>query len=193
MIVIGDPRSFAVEFAIREAYQRLSLRALGYFVIHIRGHVYGVKDADATMLANSLDEVEHRIKKRGSHTAAFEAGDAEEIASAYLVSEYEEGVLGEKFLELSKEQFREATYAADLVWVPDGDEAFDDGSHILQFDIGDQVRLVAFKRDYPNRGGVMELCEVWLSATGFYAILKDCRDQFLKLWQSMPKVDSASF
>jgi hypothetical protein len=162
-------------------------------VIHIRGHVYGINDADATMLANSLDEVEHRIRKRGSHTAAFEAGDAEEIAFAYLVSEYEEGVPGEKFLELSKEQFHEATYAADLVWAPDGDEAFDDGSHILQFDIGDQVRLVAFKRDYQKRGGAMELREVWLSAPDFYAILKDCRDQFLKLWQSMPKVDSVSF
>jgi hypothetical protein len=145
------------------------------------------------MLANSLDEVEHRIRKRGSHTAAFEAGDAEEIAFAYLVSEYEEGVPGEKFLELSKEQFHEATYAADLVWAPDGDEAFDDGSHILQFDIGDHVRLVAFKRDYQKRGGAMELREVWLSAPDFYAILKDCRDQFLKLWQSMPKVDSVSF
>ena len=109
------------------------------------------------------------------------------------MSEYEEEVPGEKFLELSREQFHEATYAADLVWAPDGDEAFDDGSHILQFDIGDQVRLVAFKRDYEKRGGAMELREVWLNAPDFYAILKDCRDQFLKLWQSMPKVDSVSF
>ena len=33
-----------------------------------------------------------------------------------------------------------------LVSAPDGDEAFDDGSYVLQFDVGDRVRLIAFKR-----------------------------------------------
>jgi hypothetical protein len=65
-----------------------------------------------------------------------------------LVWKCEEEIPAKKFLELSKEQFHEATYAVDLVGAPDADEAFDDGSHILQFDIGDQVRLVAFKGYY---------------------------------------------
>jgi hypothetical protein len=56
-MLIGDPRSFAVESEISRAYLRLSSRALGYFVIHINGKSYGVKTADATMLAGSFDEV----------------------------------------------------------------------------------------------------------------------------------------
>jgi hypothetical protein len=192
-MVIGDPQSFAIEFVIRDAYQRESLRALGYFVIHACGHVYGVKEPDATMLANSLDEVECRISERGRHTAAFgNTSDAHEIASAYLVSEYEDEVPNETFFELSREQFRDAIYAADLVWAPDGDEAFDDGSHVLQFDIGERVRLIAFKRDYQSRGGTTELQEVWLNAPDFYTVLEECRDCFLNQWQDSPKVDSAS-
>ena len=31
-----------------------------------------------------------------------------------------------------------------IVWAPDGDEAFDDGSYVLQVESGDQVRLIAF-------------------------------------------------
>lgn len=193
-MVIGDPQSFAIEFVIREAYQRQSLRALGYFVIHVRDHMYGVSEPDATLMACSLDEVERRIAERGCHTAAFgDASDAQSIASAYLVSEYEDEDSSERFFELSREQFRDAIYAADLVWAPDGDEAFDDGSHVLQFDIGERVRLIAFKRDYRSRGGTTELQEAWLNARDFYAVLAECRNRFLNQWRAEPKVDSATF
>ncbi len=32
-----------------------------------------------------------------------------------------------------------------LMWAPDGDEAFDDGSYVLQIDSGSLVRLIGFK------------------------------------------------
>ena len=31
------------------------------------------------------------------------------------------------------------------MWAPDGDEPFDDASYVLQFDVKDRVRLIAFK------------------------------------------------
>lgn len=45
-MTIGDPAVFAVESQITSAYERLSLRALGLFVIHIQGQTYGVRLPD---------------------------------------------------------------------------------------------------------------------------------------------------
>lgn len=120
-LVVGD---VAICQNRKPIEQQIKIGSMPYD--QLRGHVYGVKDADAIMLANSPAEIEHLIRKRSSHTAAFEAGDAEEIVSAYLVPEYEEEVPGEKFVELSRKQFNEAIFAADLLWAPDGDAAFDD-------------------------------------------------------------------
>jgi hypothetical protein len=36
-------------------------------------------------------------------------------------------------------------YLTRVAWAPDGDATFDDGTCILQLDIGDLVRLIAFK------------------------------------------------
>jgi hypothetical protein len=55
-----------------------------------------------------------------------------------------------------------------ICWAPDGDEAFDDGSYILHFDIGNRVRLVAFKS---QAGGYhndpMTLRDLWIEAEEF--------------------------
>jgi hypothetical protein len=47
---------------------------------------------------------------------------------------------------MSEAQFTKTLHSNSLVWAPDGDEAFDDSSNVLQFDIADPVRLIAFKR-----------------------------------------------
>lgn len=36
-------------------------------------------------------------------------------------------------------EFVRALYAAKIQWAPDGDEAFDDGSFVLQFDVDDKA------------------------------------------------------
>jgi hypothetical protein len=72
---------------------------------------------------------------------------------------------------------------------PDGDEAFDDRSYVLQFDVGDRVRLIAFR---PMEGSCLHdpatLRDVWLVANDFYRILQDWLDAFEAEWASMPKV-----
>jgi hypothetical protein len=40
---------------------------------------------------------------------------------------------------------RDMIYSRHILWAPDGDAAFDDGSYILQFDVDERVRLIAFK------------------------------------------------
>ena len=165
-MIVGDRSIFAIESGITQAFRNPSLRALGFFVIHVGGRRYGVYSSDATMLANSFDEVEKRLADRGRHTAPFATeADAGEIADAFRRAIYAEerkdtyfGIpLGEFCNRFSRE-------SNDLVWAPDGDEAFDDGSYVLQFDVQDRVRLIAFKRGEQYLHDPATLSDVWLAS-----------------------------
>ena len=75
----------------------------------------------------------------------------------------------------------------DCMWAPDGDEAFDDGSYVLQFDVKDRVRLIAFKSDGKYSYDPSTLSDVWLAAENYYGVLKQWRDAFESEWISAPK------
>ena len=87
---------------------------------------------------------------------------------------------------MSEAQFTKTLYSKSLVWAPDGDEAFDDGSYVLQFDVGDRVRLIAFKRP-ESLVDPTSVREVWLSSDTFYSTLREWRNTFLAEWESLPK------
>jgi len=89
-MIVGNPVLFAIESDVTQAYEKLSLRALGFFVIHVLGRRFGVKSPDATMLANSFDEVGKRIAERGRHNAPFAVADAGELANAVRRALYAE-------------------------------------------------------------------------------------------------------
>jgi hypothetical protein len=89
-VIIGDPSTFAIESRVLEAFHRLSFRALGSFTIYLNGLRYGVDEPDATMMALSLEEVERRIRDRGSHITPFTNGEAGAIADAYRCALYGE-------------------------------------------------------------------------------------------------------
>jgi hypothetical protein len=59
-------------------------------------------------------------------------------------------------------------------------------SRVLQFDVGDRGRLIAFNRPdslvYPA-----SVREVWLSSDTFYNALRESRDTFMAEWESLPK------
>src|SRR5262249_5900052 len=141
--LVGDTSVFAIESEITVAYHRASFRALGFFTIYVRGKMFGFRKPDATMLACSFDAVETRLSNAGSHTFPFGDADAASIVSAYehalFIDDGTKSCFG-----MSSQAFIELLHEKNIVWAPDGDEAFDDGSHILQFDIGDRVRLIAF-------------------------------------------------
>ena len=67
-----------------------------------------------------------------------------------------------------------------ILWAPDGDEAFDDGGHVLQFDIGDQVRLIAFV-NRPSEDDALR--EVWLNADNFYGLITEWHNGFEAEWR----------
>jgi hypothetical protein len=189
-MTVGDPSRFAIESAITDAYERLSLLGLGFFVIHVGGRRYGVYSPDATMLACSLDTVEKRIAHRGKHTSPFATElDAGKIADAVRNAIYaNEDERDESYFGVSRPEFEDLIRSNHILWAPDGDEAFDDGSFVLQFDVMDRVRLVAFTSGENYLHDPPTLRDVWLPAEEFYDVLQRWRKAFLAEWATMRKV-----
>ena len=186
-MIIGNTSRFAIESSVTKAYERLSFRGLGFLVIHVGGVSYGRPSADSTMLACSFDEVERRIARRGTHSVPFAAEpDAGKIADSFR-----DAVYGDKpkvsYFGIPRVQFVEMLYLKRIVWAPDGDEAFDDGSYILQFDIQDSVRLIAFRCGPGLFHDPTTLTDVSLQAEDFYGLLQKWHDAFGAEWASSAK------
>ena len=173
-ILIGDKSRFAIESGILRAYENRPVTALGFFVIYLEGYCYGVREPDATMLGNSMDEVKKRISYRGEHIASFaNEPDALKVAKAYRDVIYSRAYNGADVLGVSTQQFNEAIFSKNIQWAPDGDEAFDDGSYILQFDLENDVRLIAFRCDENGDPLKQSLRDLRITANEFYEILKN--------------------
>jgi hypothetical protein len=188
-MVIGNPASFALESRITTAYSELGLRALGLFVIHICGKRYGVYEPEATMLASAFDKARERISWRGRHTAPFSSEpDAGRIADLYRLAIYAPDQENEIFLGHTHEEFRTSFYSSKLVLAPDGSEAFDDGSFVLQFDKEEHVRLIGFKTNKEGYGHEpSSLADVWIGTNEFYRILEEWANAFEREWCAAPK------
>lgn len=186
-MIVGDPRVFAIESGIQEAYTRPGLCALGFFVIHVAGNRYGVREPDASLLANSIDEVQRRIAHRGTHTAPF----AREPEPGKIADSFRDAVFANdpraEYLGIPLDDFRDVVYSNRIVWAPDGDECFDDGSYVLHLDIQDQVRLIAFKCSESHHHDPSTLRDVWMEAEIFYGVLQHWSRAFEREWVSLPK------
>jgi hypothetical protein len=191
-MIVGNPKVFAIESGIAQAFERPSVRALGFFVIHLGGIRYGSYAPKATLLACSFDEVKRRISDWGIHTAPFaEEPDARKISEAFRRAVFGEGEGDEvEFLGISRTDFDGLfdRNSNSLMWAPDGDEAFDDGSYILQFDVAERVRLIAFRCTKEGVPDDSTLKDVWVSAATFYETLREWSQTFEKEWTSILKV-----
>ncbi|QKD02310.1 Imm42 family immunity protein [Mesorhizobium loti] len=180
--VVGDRTSFAIESAITQAFPNHAQGALGYFLIHIRGKAYGVHEPDASMLGCSFEAVNDRLRRRGTHQVLFlSTMDASQIAEAFLDAVYRQTARVDYF-GLPAIEFTEILYGNAIVWAPDGDEAFDDGSHVLQFDVGNKVRLIAFVNTESPEDVGGTVVEEWLDDEVFYSVLSRWREQFAAEW-----------
>ncbi|MBY5900189.1 hypothetical protein HFO88_07555 [Rhizobium leguminosarum] len=181
-MIVGDRTAFAIESEITKAFPSISQRALGSFVLHIRGRTFGVQEPDASMLGHSFHEVNDRLRRRGTHCIPVLADiDAAQIADAYIDAIFRETTRTDYF-GLSREEFTEAIHTSAVTWAPDGDEAFDDGSYVLQLDVGNKVRLIAFiNTDSPEDVGAT-LSEEWLDAGLFYGVLSRWSELFAAEW-----------
>jgi len=144
-------------------------------------------------MACSFDTVAERITQRGTHTAPFSnEPDAGKIADAYRDATYAPDQENDEFFDLAQSEFSDCFYSNSLVWAPDGNEAFDDWSYVLHFDVKNHVRLIGFrscKEGYHHDPAT--LSDVWLEADKFYQILKTWRDSFDVEWKATPKLFKA--
>ena len=181
-MIVGERGLFAIESEITRAVPNLSQRALGFFVIHVGGQTFGIKQPDASMMGCSFNEVNERLKRRGTHsTPILDDVGAGDVAQAYLDAIYRDARRTDYF-GLSGAKFVEAVYSNFVTWAPDGDEAFNDGSHVLQFDIGRRVRLVAFVNTDSPDDMVGTISEEWLEAELFYDVLSRWSELFASEW-----------
>jgi hypothetical protein len=172
-MLVGDPKTFAVESEITQAYPSEAQMAVGYFNIHILGKRYGVFQHDASLLGCSFREVVERLERRGEHTAILDGRfDGYAIAEQFLKAHYG---------ELSNSCLADAILARHILWAPDGDAAFDDGGHVFQFDVGNKVRLLGCIN---SQQGPDRFAELWLDGDDFYGLLGAWRDAFFENWQS---------
>ncbi|QEE29653.1 hypothetical protein FTW19_17665 [Terriglobus albidus] len=186
-MIIGDPSIFAIESIISKVSEDQGLRRLGYFFIHISGFEFGVRTRSATMLANSFDEVGRRISGRGKHIANFSRSySAQEIAVAAHAVLYAEGIPLSQLLGQPTEAVLNEIENARLVWAPDGDAAFDDGSIVLQMDVDREVRLIGFRNSGLQFSEIGDVSEAWLDSKVYYDdVLNEWARQFVEEWESL--------
>lgn len=187
-MIVGDPSLFAIESDVSEAYSQLSLLASGYFTVVIKGFRYGVQERDATTLACSLVEIQRRIRERGKHVGPY----FDSLPAATIV----EWFRGLYYTDLPQYHHADtivplynSLFTRHIAWAPNGDSAFDDGSHVLQFDVADTARLIAFKSVCDGLYDPATLNEVFVSSNAFYSVLSEWTTQLLSQWASMPKCD----
>ena len=186
-MIVGNPSTFALESRVNKAFERMSFRALGSFTILIDGQRYGVHEPNATLLAVSLDEVQRRIHRRGTHLTPFTHADPGVIADAFRAAIYGKEY-GTPYPGMTLEDLANIVYSSRITWAPDGDQAFDDGSYVLQFDSDHRVRLVAFKTRQDGHYDPPTLKDLWLESEQFYGVLHRWHADFLAESESLPKV-----
>ena len=182
-------KDFAIESHISSAYSNKGIMAIGYFLIQIKGVSYGVKENDATALANSYDAVIRRMEMRGKHIAPADLIILPSLELAQITNSSLYGSIDNKDsweFSIPSNELADIIYQNNLIWAPDGDEAFDDGSRVFQFDIDEEiVRLIGYKttEDY----NVHTLSDLKMDSNEFYATLQEWSDSFYQEWQSLRK------
>ena len=189
-MIVGDPAKFAIESEITKAYERHRLMALGYFVVHLKGFRFGLSDPDATMLADAFYAMQERVARRGSYLAPL-AGEpsAGAIADAVIQAIYADVPLTTMLLGWTEADIRRAINGNRIDWGPYLDEAFDDRSHLLQFDVEERVRLIGYRHGEHYRHDPATLREIWLPADEFYRILQTWYERLEAEWASLPTTD----
>lgn len=185
-MLFGDPSEFALEHSITQVYRPESQFALGYFLIMVQGTEFGVRAPDATLMACSYDEVCRRLASRGLHLwPELTEEPAESIALSFART-CRDPDFGEKlqFRGESLAEFCSKLFACKIVWAPDGDEAFDDGSYVFHFDLPDAVRLIAFKLLDSEDETLASVRELRMDADRFYSTLRSWRDGIRGEWET---------
>jgi hypothetical protein len=179
-MTIGDKNRFALESHIETIAPSLGHVALGFFLIHLESKEYGVRKSDATMLGCSTQAVEDRIRSRGKHVGPFGLNIpalalAQATVDLLYADESESHYFGVDASTLEK-----SLLEGQLLWAPDGDEAFDDGSKVIQYDEFDLVRLIGFRYHQDFQVAPESLADVIITADEYYGVLLEWKERFFR-------------
>jgi hypothetical protein len=183
-LIVGDPAKLAIESDITRAIRtEKHVLPSGFFVLHVGGLRYGVHKSDATLLGSSVGEIEDRIIRRGQHVVPFASEPAGAIADAFRDAIYAPNQEQKIFFGIPYSQFEDFIHSRSVRWAPDGDEAFDDGSYVSQFDLGANVRVIAFrcvKHGYHHDPATLR--DLWMDEEEFYCLLRKWHTAHANAW-----------
>ena len=181
-MIFGHKQLFAIESEVSAFYEEPGLAALGFFAIHLKSNSFGVIAPDATMLAAVRDEVKRRIASRGTHIAPFAVDhSAPAITSAIQSAIYDYSWSGQEVLGLPCSVFVDSVVRSHCEFHRRCDESFDDGSMVLFFDVGQDVRCIAQKTFQDKKKDV--LVDLLVPADEYYGVM----GEWLKWFDSLLK------
>jgi len=144
---------------------------------------------EATTLGCSFNEIKNRIVNRGKHIAPFAAElSPAKIADSIHHALYSDDSVASEYFGIPYNEFCNIIHSNNLLWAPDGDEAFDDGSFIFQFDIKDYVRIIGCKYNDSFNCDPDTLTDIRIEANEFYTVLMNWYDKFEQDWKTYCKI-----
>lgn len=182
-MIVGDPTIFAIESSITEAYEEPNRQALGYFLLHVAGRSFGVRDPQAMFLTFPVQRLRSMVRHRGKHRTAIDptvplAEMFEAVMSIWLAEDRET----KSHFGMTADELSDELFSKGVVWVPDSGTNINDFTHCVLFDCGDRVRVIAFKYPFLDKPTFAEVrqsaAEAWLSADTFYGILATWLNRF---------------
>lgn len=191
-MIFGNVQRFAIETEVTKVYPRdkgqRTQQALGFFIVYIKNHVFGVRNPDATTLGFVECFIRERIEKKNTYAVPWELPqNSAELINALFTATVREDP-SNQFGGLSNSELDEFIIRNDIDWKGGLDEAFDGGDHLLQIEYKDQVQIIAFR---VSDEFVCALpAEITLPKDEFYAVLSDWHRYY---WQTVDAMLKKSF
>lgn len=171
-----DAGEFGIRTHIEEVFTKPHVMAMGSHRFRVGSNWYGCAEPDATLLGCSRDAIVERLQQRGRRVSdGLGDQDPAMVMQAWLVSEYGRDIVPWAPINgMDRERLNKAIHFNYVRMAPDGDAAFDDGSQILQFDVGETVLIVACRIGGEAGWPVAkDLSVARLPAGAFYSALEE--------------------
>lgn len=135
-MLFGDKSKFAIEISINKILGDKYVGE-GCFSVFINFQEYGLKKKYATTFLCIADQLIDFYKNKKNSNLSLGKEPKELIANSYYIHYFTDNIINEENPELSSK-------IKNLIeWAPES--AFDDGSHLIHFDDGEQTRIIGFK------------------------------------------------
>lgn len=154
-MLFGDKKVFGIEFEVKELYHNKSFIGDGFFVVYIDGFMYGIREDDASSFGAILWTLKESCSSFIHMKNPFNNFEDFEICDKFYDANYRSE---NRYPEKTKMDY-DCTYLVKpgcderdgnlanrfLIYWAQMEEAFDDGSFILQINEEKYIRILGFK------------------------------------------------